>query len=57
MFSAGLEVEVTMIQFDEGTIVALSTPVGTGGVAVIRMTGPQALEIADKVFVSALVRS
>ena len=53
MFSAGLEVEVTMIQFDEGTIVALSTPVGTGGVAVIRMTGPQALEIADKVFVSA----
>ncbi len=42
-----------MIQFDEGTIVALSTPVGTGGVAVIRMTGPQALEIADKVFVSA----
>ena len=53
MFSVGLEVEVTMIQFDEGTIVALSTPVGTGGVAVIRMTGPQALEIADKVFVSA----
>lgn len=53
MFSAGLEVEVTMIQFDEGTIVALSTPVGTGGVAVIRMTGPQALEIADRVFVSA----
>ena len=49
----GLEVEVTMIQFDEGTIVALSTPVGTGGVAVIRMTGPQAFEIADKVFVSA----
>ena len=42
-----------MIQFDEGTIVALSTPVGTGGVAVIRMTGPQAFEIADKVFVSA----
>ena len=42
-----------MIQFDEGTIVALSTPVGTGGVAVIRMTGPQALEIADRVFVSA----
>ena len=42
-----------MIQFDEGTIVALSTPVGTGGVAVIRMTGSQAFEIADKVFVSA----
>ncbi len=42
-----------MIQFDEGTIVALSTPVGTGGVAVIRMSGPKALEIADKVFVSA----
>ena len=42
-----------MIQFDEGTIVALSTPVGTGGVAVIRLTGSQAFEIADKVFVSA----
>ncbi len=53
MFGAGIEMEVAMIQFDEGTIVALSTPVGTGGVAVIRMTGPQALEIADKVFVSA----
>ena len=42
-----------MIQYDEGTIVALSTPVGTGGVAVIRMSGPQAMEIADRVFVSA----
>ena len=42
-----------MIQFDEGTVVALSTPVGTGGVAVIRMTGSRALEIADRVFVSA----
>lgn len=41
-----------MSQYDEGTIVALSTPVGTGGVAVIRMSGAEALSIAEKVFVS-----
>lgn len=32
------------------TIAALATPVGTGAVAVIRVSGPQAVEIADKVF-------
>jgi tRNA modification GTPase len=36
----------------EKTIAAISTPVGTGAIAVIRMTGPDAIEIADRVFVS-----
>lgn len=30
------------------TIVAISTPYGTGGIAVIRLTGPEALAIADR---------
>lgn len=32
------------------TIAAISTPPGTGGIAVIRISGPQAIAIADKVF-------
>ncbi|MGM9632408.1 MAG: tRNA uridine-5-carboxymethylaminomethyl(34) synthesis GTPase MnmE [Eubacteriales bacterium] len=35
------------------TIAALSSPVGKGGVAVIRISGAEAVEIADRVFVSA----
>lgn len=33
---------------DERTIVAVSTPAGTGGIAVVRLSGPDALPIADK---------
>lgn len=36
----------------EDTIAALSTPIGTGGIAVIRMCGPRAIETAERVFVS-----
>lgn len=32
------------------TIVAISTPYGTGGIAVIRMSGPDAIAIADRVW-------
>lgn len=32
------------------TIAAISTPPGTGGIAVIRISGGQAIEIADKIF-------
>lgn len=32
------------------TIAAISTPPGEGGIAVIRISGPQALEAADRVF-------
>ncbi|MGN6552965.1 MAG: tRNA uridine-5-carboxymethylaminomethyl(34) synthesis GTPase MnmE [Verrucomicrobiota bacterium] len=36
--------------FDE-TIAAIATPIGEGGLAVIRISGPRAFEIADKCFV------
>src|SRR2546425_257699 len=35
----------------EDTIAAISTPLGEGGLAVIRLSGPQALKIADRSFV------
>ncbi len=35
---------------DDSTICALSTPVGVGGLAVIRVSGPDAIEIAGRVF-------
>ncbi len=34
------------------TICALSTPVGTGGISVIRVSGPAAFDITDKIFKS-----
>ena len=33
------------------TVCALSTPPGEGGIAVIRVSGPDAYAIVDKVFV------
>lgn len=38
--------------FDE-TIAAIATPIGEGGLAVIRISGPRAFEIADHCFVPA----
>ena len=35
----------------DDTIAAIATPLGEGGLAVIRLSGPQALSIADKSFV------
>ncbi len=37
-----------MNQFD--TVAAISTPPGTGGIAIVRMSGAHAVEIADRVF-------
>jgi tRNA modification GTPase len=37
----------------EDTIAAIATPLGEGGLAVIRLSGPQALGIADRCFVPA----
>jgi len=37
----------------EDTIAALSTPFGTGGISVIRISGENAFEVASKIFVSA----
>jgi len=34
----------------ERTIAAISTPPGTGGIAVVRISGDDAVEIADKIF-------
>ncbi|MDE5959671.1 MAG: tRNA uridine-5-carboxymethylaminomethyl(34) synthesis GTPase MnmE, partial [Muribaculaceae bacterium] len=32
------------------TICAISTPPGTGGIAVARISGPEAFEIADRIW-------
>lgn len=35
---------------DNRTIAAISTPIGEGGIAVIRLSGDDSIEVADKVF-------
>ncbi len=35
---------------DKTTIAAISTPMGTGGVGIIRISGEKAMEITDKIF-------
>ena len=37
----------------DDTIAAIATPLGEGGLAVIRISGPQALAVADRCFASA----
>ena len=34
----------------EDTIAAISTPIGEGGIAIIRVSGPRAFEVADRIF-------
>jgi tRNA modification GTPase len=36
----------------EDTIAAISTPIGEGGIAIIRLSGPRAFDIADAMFFS-----
>lgn len=36
--------------FNEGTIIALSTPQGAGAIGILRLSGPQALEIVSQNF-------
>ena len=38
---------------DNTTVAAVATPPGTGAIAVVRMTGPDAVAIADRVFAPA----
>jgi tRNA modification GTPase len=38
--------------FDEDTIAAISTPPGQGGIGVVRLSGPRALAVADRIFES-----
>lgn len=39
-----------MTQHTNDTICAISTPPGVGGIAVIRISGPQAIEIAERIW-------
>ena len=39
-----------MINLNNRTIAAIATPQGTGGISVIRISGDNAIAIADKVF-------
>jgi tRNA modification GTPase len=36
------------------TIVAVSTPVGTGGIGIVRLSGLRAVQIADALFVGSI---
>ncbi len=40
--------------FDDSTICAISTPAGTGGIAVIRLSGKNAITLVDTIFRSPL---
>lgn len=39
-----------MIYLNDDTICAISTPRGTGGIAIIRISGPKAIEITDSIW-------
>jgi tRNA modification GTPase len=39
-----------MIKYQDDTIAAIVTPIGEGGISVIRLSGPHAIDIADKRF-------
>lgn len=45
--------ERNIIMNNSRTIAAVSTPIGTGGISVIRISGNDAVEIADRVFQGA----
>jgi tRNA modification GTPase len=38
----------------DDTIAAISTAIGEGGIAIVRLSGPRAFEIADAIFVSSV---
>lgn len=41
-----------MLRSGDDTIAAVSTPVGEGGIGIVRLSGKDAVKIADKVFIS-----
>ncbi|MCJ7833040.1 MAG: tRNA uridine-5-carboxymethylaminomethyl(34) synthesis GTPase MnmE, partial [Deltaproteobacteria bacterium] len=41
---------------DQDTIAAISTPVGIGGIGIIRISGPRAMAIAQTLFPAASSR-
>jgi tRNA modification GTPase len=38
------------MRFESDTIAAISTPVGQGGIGIVRISGPRSLEIAETIF-------
>lgn len=46
-----------MHSYIEDTIAAISTPPGEGGVGIVRLSGPQAIAIAEGIFVSSSGKS
>ena len=36
----------------DDTIAAIATPTGEGGIGIIRLSGPEAIRIADRIFFS-----
>jgi len=46
-----------MRELGEDTIAAISTPPGEGGIAIVRLSGPQALQIAERMFRGKRVKS
>lgn len=44
------EVLITMTNYQDYTIVAISTPPGSGGIGIIRISGSRAVEVADGIF-------
>nr|HPM43656.1 tRNA uridine-5-carboxymethylaminomethyl(34) synthesis GTPase MnmE [Candidatus Omnitrophota bacterium] len=38
----------------EDTIAAISTPIGEGGIGIVRMSGPMSVRIAEKIFIPKL---
>ncbi len=42
---------------DDGTIAAISTPIGEGGIGIVRLTGPDAIDIAAGLFRSTRATS
>ena len=38
------------MDYDKETIVAIATPIGVGGIGIIRISGPDAENIARKIF-------
>ena len=40
------------INCPDDTIVAISTPIGEGGIGIVRMSGPESISIASKIFYS-----
>lgn len=53
----GREISLYAARMQSDTIAAIATPPGEGGLAVIRISGPRALEVADRVFRPAGKRS